>query len=57
MKENWKWYACPKCGYGHFMKVRPDTKIINYPAYCKICKNEIIVTLEPESQNSYSKAN
>ncbi|RKI82923.1 conjugal transfer protein [bacterium 0.1xD8-71] len=38
-----RWCRCPRCGFEHFIKVRPDTRIKNFPAYCK---NEILVTIE-----------
>lgn len=44
------WCKCPKCGYEHFLKVRQDTKIIRFPAYCKRCKKEIIITIEPRAE-------
>ncbi|MEZ3505787.1 MAG: cysteine-rich KTR domain-containing protein [Lachnospiraceae bacterium] len=52
-----QWYRCPRCGNAHFIKIRPDTRIINFPAYCKWCKTESVITIEPKSQNSYSKVN
>ena len=48
----YRWILCPKCGK-HIAKVRTDTKIVNFPAYCKICKKEILITypkLEPVSR-------
>ncbi|MBE5867981.1 MAG: conjugal transfer protein [Lachnospiraceae bacterium] len=41
------WIACPKCG-GKMLKVRDDTKLANFPGYCKKCKSESIITLEPK---------
>ena len=32
------------------MKLREDTKLRNFPAYCKKCKNEILITIEPRNQ-------
>lgn len=43
------WFKCPKCGYEHFLKLRPDTRISKFPAYCKKCKNEILITVEPRA--------
>lgn len=31
-------------------KIREDTKLVNFPGYCKYCKTESIITLEPKSQ-------
>lgn len=47
---NYKWIRCPRCGYGHFMKIIKETRIVKFPAYCKMCKTESIVTIEPKSQ-------
>lgn len=44
------WYVCPKCGNPRLLKYRSDTKIINFPAYCKKCKEESIITIEPKSR-------
>lgn len=52
-----RWCKCPKCGYDHFMKIRPDTIIRRYPAYCKKCKTEILITIEPRAETVSSKAN
>lgn len=43
------WIACPKCG-GKMLKARADTKAVNFPGYCKHCKNESIITMEPMSR-------
>lgn len=43
---------CPQClsrGQSHSMThVRPDTQLVNFPAFCKHCKTEILINLEPE---------
>lgn len=44
------WCKCPKCGYEHFLKLRPDTQIIKFPAYCKKCKSEILITIRAVSR-------
>ena len=44
------WYKCPVCGNEHFLKLRPDTHIVKFPAYCKKCKKEILVTIEPRAE-------
>lgn len=43
------WIACPKCK-GKMLKVREDTKVVNFPGYCKHCKTESIISLEPMSR-------
>lgn len=47
--ERTYWIACPRCG-GKMLMVRDDTKLVNFPGYCKKCKNESIITLEPKSR-------
>ena len=43
------WIACPKC-QGKMFMVREDTKLVNFPGYCKKCKTESVVTIEPKSR-------
>ncbi|MED9903561.1 MAG: cysteine-rich KTR domain-containing protein [Lachnospiraceae bacterium] len=43
------WYVCPKCGK-NLLKYREDTKIVNFPVFCKRCKKETIITIEPQSR-------
>ena len=49
------WKKCPKCGNEHFIKVSPETRIYKFPAYCKKCKNTIVITLEPRAETVKSK--
>nr|DAU68167.1 MAG TPA: cysteine-rich protein [Caudoviricetes sp.] len=42
------WYPCPNCGFPKMIKYRKDTTIINFPGYCKKCKQEAIITIEPK---------
>lgn len=44
------WMKCPKCGNEHFIKVSKETRIYKFPAYCKKCKNEIVITIEPRAE-------
>ena len=44
-----KWIACPKCKGKMFM-IREDTKLVNFPGYCKKCKTESVITIEPKSR-------
>ncbi|MBE5846233.1 MAG: conjugal transfer protein [Lachnospiraceae bacterium] len=44
------WHECPICGNPHLLKYREDTVLINFPAYCKLCKHEVIITIEPKSR-------
>ena len=44
------WYPCPDCGE-KMLKVRRDTVLISFPAYCKHCKDTKIITeIEPLSK-------
>ncbi|MBO5853121.1 MAG: conjugal transfer protein [Bacteroidales bacterium] len=43
------WIACPKCG-GKMLKAREDTKAVNFPGWCKHCKKESIISIEPMSR-------
>lgn len=43
------WYPCPYCRGKMFM-IREDTKLVNFPGYCKRCKIESVVTIEPKSR-------
>ena len=45
-----KWIRCPRCGIERFIKVRQDKRIRNFPAYCKKCKKEILITIEPRAE-------
>lgn len=54
MKKRTYWLACPKCS-GKMIMVRDDTTLINFPAWCKHCKEQSIITLEPESRKVESK--
>lgn len=44
------WYRCPKCGYPKMIKYRNDTRLRNFPGYCKRCKKESIITIEPRAK-------
>ena len=54
MVNRTRWLACPKCSRKMIM-VRDDTVLINFPGWCKNCKEESIITLEPESRKVESK--
>jgi ribosomal protein S27E len=49
-RMKFKWMKCPKCGNEHFIKVSRETRIYKFPAYCKKCKNEIVITVEPRAE-------
>lgn len=37
------WGRCPVCG-GKIIKINADSFLLNFPAYCKWCKKEYVVT-------------
>lgn len=47
---NYFWYKCPICGNPKMVRLREDTEMKNFPGYCKYCKTESIITIEPKSQ-------
>ena len=52
------WYPCPRCGNPKMLKVRSDTRLINFPGYCKRCKQESIITkYEDEPEPERARAN
>ena len=48
VKHIYYWYKCPNCGNPKMFAVRDDTKLVNFPGYCKKCKTESIITTEPK---------
>lgn len=52
---NYKWMRCPKCGNEHFIKVSKETRIYKFPAYCKRCKKEIVINVEPRAESVNSE--
>lgn len=38
------WVICPKCG-GKTVKANHNTHFVNYPMYCKRCKQESVINL------------
>lgn len=49
-REKTQWVSCPVCKQPHLLKKFADTRIIHFPAYCKKCKGEVIITIEPQSR-------
>jgi len=37
------WGECPLCGNPKMIKVKKNTELKEFPAYCKYCRTEIIV--------------
>ena len=52
---NYKWMRCPKCGNEHFIKVSKETRIYKFSAYCKWCKKEIVINVEPRAESVNQK--
>ena len=52
-----QWCQCPRCGNAHFIKIRPDTRIVNFPAYYKRCKTESLINIAPRAGTVNSKVN
>lgn len=51
MDEKYYWYPCPHCGKKKMQRLRRDTKLTNFPAYCKWCKRETLISIqEPPRQ-------
>ena len=50
LKHTYKWFKCPRCGNPKMILIRDDTVLINFPGYCKYCKEQTIITIEPKSQ-------
>ena len=48
LKHTYYWYKCPKCGNPKMFVVRDDTILVNFPGYCKKCKETSIITREPK---------
>ena len=50
MQKRYYWYKCPVCRNPKMLKYRSDTVLRNFPGYCKYCKTESLITLEPKSR-------
>lgn len=44
------WYRCPKCGFPKMLKIRADTKVENFPGFCKKCKQESIINIDNRAE-------
>lgn len=42
------WVPCPICG-AKMIQCREDTILVRFPAYCKRCKKEYLITREPRA--------
>ena len=43
------WLICPRCHRQKLLKLLPDTEAKRLVVYCKHCRQESIVNIEPES--------
>lgn len=50
MEISYLWKRCPHCGNPKMVRLRNDTQVINFPAFCKKCKRESIITIAPKSR-------
>lgn len=46
MDRSSEWLMCPRCEGKTRVKVRKDTKLINFPLFCPKCKLEVLVSVE-----------
>ena len=46
MSPNTTWAICPLCGRPTKLKLRPDTRIENFPFFCPKCKQEALIDAE-----------
>lgn len=42
------WITCPACNRNkHFLRIDPETEARGFPVYCRDCKRESILNIEP----------
>ena len=42
------WITCPACNRNkHFLRIDPQTGAQYFPVYCRDCKREVILDIEP----------
>ena len=46
MENESEWLRCPRCGQKTRIKVRKDTKLVNFPLFCPKCKLEVMICVE-----------
>lgn len=49
-EEEIYWLKCPQCGYPKMIKYYDKTVLVNFPAFCKRCRKEHIITIRPGSR-------
>nr|DAI47937.1 MAG TPA: cysteine-rich protein [Caudoviricetes sp.] len=48
-QEKHYWYRCPVCGK-KMLYLREDTVIKSFPGYCKLCKSNFLLNIEPSKE-------
>lgn len=43
MMQEATWATCPLCGRPTKLKLRPDTRLENFPFFCPKCKQEALI--------------
>ena len=42
------WITCPACNRNkHFLRIDPETEAKGFPVYCRDCKRESVLNIEP----------
>lgn len=45
-REDLIWIPCPACGSDKLVRVKPTTKGVDIPAYCKRCRKFVYVNID-----------
>lgn len=48
LPRGYYWCKCPHCGNPKMQMLRQDIVLVNFLGYCKRCKIESIITIEPK---------
>ena len=46
MEKTSEWLMCPRCNGKTRIKVRKDTKLMNFPLFCPKCKFEVLISVD-----------
>ena len=44
------WVICPRCDRQRVLRVLPSTRATDLVVYCKHCRSESLISLEPEPE-------